>query len=315
MFRWFDVSPLRDREPQGGGGDTIRTIDPGAEHQLDDDDEPGSAAKPAVKTPAEKEADDLKAENIRLKKIADDNAADAKFWSDRAKRNGGPGRAVEEEPETRTRRAVPEPIVEKPEELIDDLNKKGLQALKERGVISKAELEEALETVREQTAIDINDARSEAVFSARLEAEFPEMMEDSARAAKGLPPKSELFIKAGEIYRELVDLDPSLKNSRGLLVIAARQAKAAIEKGNKGKGRAAADDDAPPSRRASSDDDDQRQRRAKIERQTPDRRRDDEDTGGGAGHSQEALTVMKHLKVKPEDFDRHKDGAPTRRRR
>jgi hypothetical protein len=319
MRRWFEVFPAVLRtpdEPGGGGSDTIRTIDPGAEHEMDD--EPGGDRQAPVvkKTAAEIRNEELEADNKRLKTVADQNAQDARYWADRARRNGGtPARASADDDERQPRRRAAEhEMVEKPEDLIDDLNKKGLQALKDRGFISKAELEQALEDVRTATAEDISEARNEAVFSGRLETEFPEMMEDSARVAKGLAPKSELFTKAGEIYRDLVDLDPSLKNSRGLLLIAARQAKAAIT-GKGGKGAKDDDDDTPAPRRTANDDDDQQRRRAKIQRQTPDRGRDDDDTDGGNHHSAEALSIMKHLKVKPEDFDRHRDQAPARRRK
>lgn len=278
---------------------------------MDDEPAPARGAPTATKTAAQQESDDLKAENTRLRKQADDNAADAKFWSDRAKnRSAASARPAPDDDEPARRPPATEPaITERPEELIDDLNKKGLQALKDRGFISKDELAQALEDVRATTSAEISDARSEAVFSGRLEAEFPEMMEDSARVGKGLAPKSELFLKAGEIYRELVDMDPSLKNSRGLLLIAARQAKAAIEaKGGKGgKGGEADDDDLPPSQRRTSEADAQTARRQKIDRQTPTRSREAEDDGAGH-HSPEASEVMKRLKVTPEDYNKHRDA-------
>lgn len=310
MRRWFEVFPLHapeDDRTGSTGTDTMR-VDPGAEHEMDD--EPAERTAPTVKkSAAEEEAESLKAENKRLQKMADDNAADAKFWSDRAKARGAaPARVTDDDEPPARRQPAAAAVVEKPEELIDDLNKRGLSALKDRGFISKEELEQALADVRTATAEDISEARNEAVFSGRLEAEFPEMMEDSARVAKGLAPKSELFVKAGEIYRDLVDMDPSLKNSRGLLLIAARQAKAAIS-GKGGKGAKADDDDTPPSRRRPADAEDQQKRRAKIERQTPDRAREDDDSGSGNHHSNEALEVMKRLKVKPEEYDKNKDAT------
>jgi hypothetical protein len=310
MRRWFDVipSPLRAPEDEGGGGgsDTVRVADPGAEHPLDDDTPAPATPR---KTAAEQRAEELEADNKRLKAVADENARDARYWADRARNAAAaPARraADDEEPAPRRREPAAAPI-EKPEELIDDLNKRGLAALSDRGFISKDELAQALEDVRESNQADITEARNEAVFTGRLEAEFPEMMEDSNRVAKGLAPKSELFAKAGEIYRELVDLDPSLKNSRGLLLIAARQAKAAL-KGGKG-----ASDEPAPRRGAAADDDDQARRRQRIARQNPDRGREDEDTDAGGGHSADSLEVMKRLKVKPEEYDRHKDAKGGRR--
>lgn len=315
MRRWFDLSPLRapDDDRGGGGSDTVRVADPGAEQQLDDD-EPGERRPAATKTPEQIELETVRAENARLKTQSDQNAQDARYWADRARKNGQPaprGAADDDEPQPRRRAAAAadEPT-ETAADLIDDLNKKGLAALKDRGMITKAELDQALEDVRTATSEEISDARSEAVFSGRLEAEFPEMMEDSARVSKGLAPKSELFVKAGEIYRDLVDMDPSLKNSRGLLLIAARQAKAAIGKGGKGGKAAVADDDEPSSRRTPSDADDQQRRRQKIDRQRPDRGREDDDSDGGNHHSAEASEIMKRLRVKPEDYDKHRDGKP-----
>lgn len=316
MRRWFEAFPSVLRSPDGGGSgsDTMR-VDPGAEVQLGDPDEPPDEPAPGGK----KGAGDDEIETLRQR--LKDSEDDAKFWADRAKRQPAAAPASRAaEPEPARRREPDAPVAEKPEDVIDDINKRGLAALKDRGYLTKEDLAEALEVESQKTEERINDARSEAEFSGRLSSEFPEMMEDSARAAKGLAPKSELFVKAGEIYRNYVDLDPSLKGSRGLLLIAARQAKAEIDgkgKGGKGgKGGDVDDSDLPPSqrRKAAADvGDRQEQRRAKIERQTPSRSKDDdEDTRGGDDEmSAEAREIGKRLKVSPEQFRKESEKLRT----
>lgn len=320
MRRWFDVVPsvLRapdDDTPQGGGSDTLH-VDPGAERELDDEDpEPAGA-------PVKKSADALRAEQLekdlaaerKARKDADD---DARYWADRARRTGQPAPA-RTEPEPERRRPAAEVVTEKPEDLVDDLTKRGLAALKDRGFISKEELQEALDAQAQTTDERISEARTEAEFTGRLHTEFPEMMEDSARVSKGLAPKSELFQVAREIYRDYVDMDPSLKDSRGLLLIAARQAKAQIEakagKPAKGARVAAGDDeDLPPSqRRQRTEGSDARDRRTRIQRQTPDRGADDDETGRGDEHmSPEQLEIAKRLKVSPEQFRKEKGKLST----
>lgn len=47
----------------------------------------------------------------------------------------------------------------------------------------------------------------------------------------GLKPESELFKCTGEIFNTSVALDPTLKDSKGALLMAARQAKAELKTG------------------------------------------------------------------------------------
>ena len=73
--------------------------------------------------------------------------------------------------------------------------------------------------------------RADAEFVTQLQREFPELAADSDRVSRGLKPESELFNCTGEIYRSSVALDPALKDSKGALLMAARQAKAELKTG------------------------------------------------------------------------------------
>jgi hypothetical protein len=77
----------------------------------------------------------------------------------------------------------------------------------------------------------ISPEQPDAQFAAQLQQEFPEIVADSERMSRGLQPESEIFKCAGAIYRAAVAADPALKESRGALLMAARQAKAELKTG------------------------------------------------------------------------------------
>lgn len=299
----------------GGGGDTT-LVDPGAPHEVGDrEEEPAPAA---AETPEQKELKALREENQRLSRRAEESEEDARYWAGKSKQ---PAAAAEPEPE---RRAAPEPAAildEKPEVLLDDLNREGLQALRKRGFIDQATFQTAIDNLSEDIDNRIQAARSDAEFGGRIAAEFPEIAEDSKRVSQGERPQTELFKRAGAIYRAAVAEDPALKGSKGLLLIAARQAKAELSKeGKGGRGAAAADDDEQPrGGRGSSRQDPaeprQSARRDRIDRQRPDRGVDDEEGRGGKEHfSDQQLAVMKNLGVKPDAFNKHRDAGGGSRR-
>ncbi len=294
----------------GGGGDTT-LVDPGAPHEVGEAaDEPKPAA---TETAEQKELKALREENQRLSRRAEESEEDARYWAGRSRQPAAA--AAEPEPD---RRAAPEPAAildEKPEVLLDDLNREGLQALRKRGFIDQATFQEAIDNLSEDIDNRISAARSDAEFGGRIAAEFPEIAEDSKRVSQGERPQSELFKRAGAIYRAAVAEDPALKGSKGLLLIAARQAKAELSKG--GKGATAADDDEEQPRGGRREPAEPRQsaRRDRIDRQRPDRASGDEETRGGKEHFTDTqLAVMKNLGVKPEAFEKHRDAGGGGRR-
>lgn len=309
MRTWFNNGPLYDREPMGGGGDTT-LVDPGAPHEVGHEEPEETPV--VTETAEQKELKELRAETDRLRRRAEESEEDARYWAGKSKQPAA-------EPVVE-RRAAPEPAAildEKPEVLLDDLNREGLQALKKRGFIDQATFQEAIDNLSEDIDNRISAARSDAEFGGRIAAEFPEIAADSKRVSEGERPQTELFKRAGAIYRAAVAEDPALKGSKGLLLIAARQAKAELSKEGKGGKAAAADDDADEQPRGRREPVEPRQsaRRDRIDRQRPDRTVDNEESRGGKEHyTDQQLAVMKNLGVKPDAFNKHRDAGGGARR-
>lgn len=312
MRKWFNSSPLFDREPAAGGGSDTILVDPGAEHEVGGEpEEPGArvATKSADALRVEQLEKDLQTERARR----GESEEDARYWAGRARRT--PSEDGEEHQPARREAAAPaaeDIVTEKPEVLLDDLNREGLQALRKRGFITEKDFTAALANLRDEVTTEITAARTDAEFGGRIAREFPDIAADSARVAKGEKPETELFKRAGAIYRAAVSDDPSLKGSKGLLLISARQAQKEIELEGKGSRRAAAggdDDDDPPARTPAPS------RRDRIARQRPDRAAsDDESRGGGEHFTDQQLSVMKNLGVKPENFTKQRESSGGTRR-
>lgn len=271
-------------------------IDPGTPYEHGAEPE----AKPAGKSATEQRLEQIERDLAEARRTADTERANAQFWARKAASKEPTVVVTQPEPEE-TRELVPE-LVEKPEALLDDMSKAGLNALKARGLITADQLRQVLEenNQRNQAATEerIQQVRAEAEFQGRLASEFPEVAEDSARMDKGLPAKSPLFIRAAEIYRENIALDPALDGSKGALLIACRQAKAELDaKGRGGKKPADEVDDEPRRERPS--------RRERIARQAPERSVDADESSSEPEYGKQQLEVMGRLGVKPEEFARH----------
>lgn len=298
-MKWFFNTPFA-AEPDAGGGGGTAVIDPGV--PFEHGNEPEKPAEKKADEPATKaELEDLRKELEAERRRANENADDAKFWANRAQRGERKPAADEEEEPARKapRRAAAE---EKPEKLLDEMTVDGLEALKKRGVITADELEARLKKITTDTKSEIAATRKDAEFGIKISKEFPEIAEDSERIAKGERPKTELFKRAGEIYRAAVAEDPDLQGSQSLLLMAARQAKA--ELAAKGDGD---EDEVVPDARTEK----QRSRRERIEAQTPPRstRRTSRETDDTPEVSSEARDVMKHLKVDEDTYVKHAAGA------
>lgn len=291
-------SPLFDEEPSGGGGGIA--IDPGAPHELDHE-EPEPAKKPAAEPAAiEKDLADLRGRVTAAEKAAADAKADAQYWAERARR---PAERTEpeprQEPEPRRTRAADE----KPEKVLDDMTVEGVEALRKRGFITAEEMEERLAEVAAQADAKINATYSDASFDMQLNREFPEVGIESAKIAKGERATDPLFIRAGEIYRESIALDPNLKGSKSALLIACRQARSEL------KGKDDVQTDTPPKKKSGDDPEKRSVRRERIERQMPERGRasgdESDDTPSMSGMAKE---MGRHLGLKDEDFHKQRQA-------
>lgn len=276
-------------------------VDAGAPYEHGTEPAQGTPTTPQ-KSDADKRLDaleaDLKSERA-LRKEAEDNA---KYWAEHGRQA-----PVVEEPE-----ADDEPIEDDPagndEALLDDIAKQGRDALKKRGFVTAAEVKRLVREAEQRAMGAVEQRDAEGAFERQLASEFPELVEDSRRQMKGEQPKTELWARTREIYREAVALDPALKTSKSALIIAARQAKAELGKAKPAaKGAAAGEDDdaePTPSRGA--------RRRARIQTQAPEPRRaaagagDDDD---GPVVTDEARQVMKHLGVKEAEYVQRANGG------
>lgn len=277
-------------------------VDAGAPYEHGTEPAQGAPTTPQ-KSDIEKRLDALDAElksERALRKEAEDNA---KYWAE----HGRSAAVIEPEPESED-----EPIEDDPagndEALLDDIAKQGRDALKKRGFVTAAEVKRLVREAEQRAMGAVEQRDAEGAFERQLASEFPELVEDSRRQSKGEQPKTELWARTREIYREAVALDPALKSSKSALIIAARQAKAELSKAKPaGKGAAAAEEEEEaeptPSRGA--------RRRARIQSQAPEPRRasgagDDED---GPVVTEEARQVMKHLGVKEEEYVKRSNGG------
>ncbi len=309
MRNWMYPGPLMDKEPapaggDGRGSDTI-AVDPGSPYEHDLEQPP---AKPIpVKSDADKEVDRLKQENADLKRRREEAEEDARYWS----RRGQPQpKETDEEPAAPAPREV---IKEKPEKLLDDLTSEGLEALRKRGFITADQLENVLAENDKRTESKIAAARADAEFGARLGTEFPEIAEDSARISRGEKPKSEIFARASEIYRESIGLDPELKGSKSALILACRQAKAELTLKAQDNRNAVrnAEEERPRGDRPSPRERAER-RRERIDSQRPDRASSPDESAGDPSFSSQQTEVMKRLGVKPEEFTKHRGARDGR---
>lgn len=320
MRRWFEV--LRDREDDrgGGGSDVIRDrVDMGAPQEVGvdhepPDDEPGRTVK---KTATEVQLEELQAENARNKRRADDAEEDSRYWAARGRRAAAD---ADETPQPRTPAApAAVAVVEMtPEELVEGLNKEGLQALRKAGFISQAEFDAKLDDLRTELTGYVQGQRSDAEFNGRIATEFPTIARESAKVAKDPRYKSDdpLFLRTGEIYREMIADDAKLEKSPGTIMAAARAATRELQAEGKGPARGGRRDEVEqganrgPGPVGARRDETPARRRDRIERQRPDRGADnDEERGGGDQFTAEQQSVMKHLNVKPEKFVAHRDAG------
>lgn len=198
---------------------------------------------PVVTKPAEK-AKEESAESKRitaLEKELKETRDSEKYWADRARAGNAPRH---EEPESDDEPEPEEPSrvarrQEKPEELLDDVSKEGLEALKKRGLITKEELDAAIAKAGRDAEARIANAQANANIDARIERDYADLKN----------PDSDLFKRAGQHFRDMVADDPSLKRSPATLVAAAKLAKKELEAEKKVADDKKRNEDRGPSRR------------------------------------------------------------------
>ncbi len=274
------------------------SADPGAPFELPHETEAGKPPAKAEPTETEKRLTALEKELATAKASLAETQQSERYWANKAR--GTP--APEPEPEP-VDDEVPEPGVspfagEKPEKFLDDLSAEGLGAMLKRGVITQEQFDGALAKLEDRITRKVESRLQLHAQHTAMDAkfnEFPELLADSKRVAAGEQPQTELYKRTKEHFRAMVADDPSLKNSVGATLAAARLAKKELEM----EAKAAAP--------ANGSGDRQSQRRERIAAQGGERA----PAGGseeGAGNDELSATarevignLSKHLTVRGKD--------------
>lgn len=233
-------------------------LDPGTPFVHDDKPTPKETPK-LEKAPIDKEVERLTAE---LRAAKDENkrvAESERYWSEKARaRQPEPAQDVIEESEEEER--VNPYKGEKAEKLLDDLSVEGLDSLLKRGVITEKQFSDGMKklaaSLEQRIDEKLNTATRHNQMDAQL-AQYPELMEDTKRVNRGEAPQTEMYKRTQANFKEMIEIDPSLRNSPAALVTAARNAKKDIEMEAKLADRERGDK--------------QRGRRERIEATNPDR--------------------------------------------
>lgn len=208
---------LRDRagEPEGGG-EPAPKIDPGAPFVHGDEPaQPKQEAKPAEKSEADKQLAALQKEITDRDKRISELSDSERYWSEQARA----AKAPKEEPEPERKRREPNAAEdEKPEKFLDDLTVGGLRALKAKGVITADEFDERLEAMEQRIEDRLTQQAQHTKIDQQL-AEFPELKD----------PKSPLFERAQQHFRQMVEDDPAMKNTPAALLSSVRMAKKELD--------------------------------------------------------------------------------------
>lgn len=245
--------------------------------------EGGGGTTTVTETPEAKELRETKEENTRLRSQNDELSQSEREWSRIARAKPEPAAPVVKEKLT-------EEEIETGEQLLDDLSKEGLAALKKRGFVHRDELKQYVDESIERAQ---GDGRTENNYQAIMSSEFPEILEDLDRIAKGLKPQSEIFMRTAGIYQDAYTLDPELKGSKSALIMASRQAAAQLSMEGK--------------REIQSEADRQADRRKRIDNQRPDRSRKGSDATEETGLTAKQKEAAALLGVSEADFTKSQE--------
>lgn len=241
-------------------------------------DAPDSGAdkgKPAPKAPGGDRETRRELESLRAR--VDELSASERYWADLAKRNGH----TEEKPAL-TDEEEPEIDPGTPDQLVDDLTSKGIQALYKRGIPSKKDIAELVKKERERTLASIEDV-VESKIQTRIQgierwseilAEFPELKDQQGDFYKAV-------IEEG---RRMAGKDASLANSPVIITAAAEVIRARASRQTRQADEF--DDEFTPAQR----------RRAQSERPVP--RSEDATAGLGAQERE----MLRQMKLAPKDY-------------
>ncbi len=164
----------------------------------------------------------LQDEVAMLRRERDEARDSERYWAERAR---GTRQPDEEEPEREEEDDDnPEVTDEKPEQLVDDLTSRGLDALVKRGVITKRDArglirKEVERTGRKLVREAVAQERQKLTTDAEIMHKFPDLRDD----------KSALFLKTREIYREVCRRNPDKARDPEALLDAAERAQLKLE--------------------------------------------------------------------------------------
>lgn len=180
--------------------------------------EGGKKAKPAD------EAKLSKREHEQLLKRLGELEQSERYWSERARAGEKPEAEPDDEPPPEDDEP---PADDTTDQFIEDLSKKGLEALVKRGVLTKKAAIEIIQREARKVAREVVGVETKKLATdAELIRQFPDL-EDR---------ESALFKRTGELFREDVKGDPTLRDSPRALILAARTAKAELALESKGGG-------------------------------------------------------------------------------
>lgn len=304
-FPWFLSSPLFDEEDGASGTATLAPGDP-FEH---DHEEAEVEDKPVVESDSDKRIKALEAEVASERRKREESEADARHWSQQARRPAERAQPIVEAEDL----AEPE-VTEKADAFLDAVSSKGMAALKERGVITKTDLREAVKEVLSEVDEKITGTVQATRLDAQMNEEFPELMReaeavDSASKKGGRVETSEHYQRSAAIVAQMIATDKKLAESPAIMLIAARQAKAELKAEGKAKPAEKEDKGGEVETRQVS-------RRSRIEAQRPAREVRDDETGGGRGElNATQREVASRLHVTEADFKKQQGKIQEGRRR
>lgn len=294
MWNPFLYGPRLDRAGESAPSGAVDTNIP---ISVDDliPPEPAKGGKAPEKSEVEKRLEALESENKRLSTRISESENDARYWQQRAR--GGANEDRQPEPEEPEPAAEPDPVEEiPPEQFLEVLSKEGIKGLRRFGFMTQREVDAKVAEVARDGDRKLAAAAQSVAIDNRLAREFPELLEDNQRVHRGEKPQTELFNRTSTIFRELVADDPTLKNSPGAMLMAARQAKGQLDAEKKAK---EGQQDGNGNR--------QRDRRERIDTQRGERDRPEEFEGGRPelpSQARDVIAALSHHGVKEEDYTR-----------
>lgn len=308
FFPWLHALKMDEAGEPSGGADALINpenvrVELGIPHEVDEPTEKTVTVK--KETPVDDGRKTLEADLAATRRQLADVQASERYWAAQARARGEVVEEVEEEEIP----ADPE-ITETAEQFLDDVGKRGMKAITDRGFMTKAQVAKMVADGVAEANSNLQAARTDATFDAQLAAEFPEIAADGARVRNGEEPKSELYKRASPIFKQMVKLDPQLATSKSALIMAARTAAAEI----KAEGKKA---DVTERGDRKEGENSHEARRNRIDRQRSDRSEaGGEEVDGTPQLSMQQKDILRHLKVSEQDFIKHSDrGAAAGGRR